>query len=43
MQFGFVKGKAITDAIFIVRKMQQKYTGVRKEALFWLCGFGKSF
>jgi len=24
MQFGFVKGKGITDAIFIVRQMQEK-------------------
>jgi len=25
MQFGFTKGKATTDAIFIVRQMQEKF------------------
>jgi len=25
MQFGFMKGKATTDAIFIVRLMQEKF------------------
>ena len=25
MQFGFMKGKGTTDAIFIVRQMQQKF------------------
>jgi len=26
MQFGFVKGKGTTDAVFIVRQMQEKFT-----------------
>jgi len=25
MQFGFMKGKGTTDAIFIVRQMQEKF------------------
>jgi len=41
MQFGFMKGKGTTDAIFTVRQMQEKFRV--KEALLWLCGFGKSF
>jgi len=42
MQFGFMKGKGTTDAIFIVRQMQEN-SRVKKEAVLWLCGFGKSF
>ena len=42
MQFGFMKSKGTTDAIFIVRQMQEKYR-VEKKVVFWLCGFGKSF
>jgi len=38
--FGFMKGKGTTDAIFIVRQMQEKF---RAKALFWLCEFGKAF
>jgi len=34
--------KGITDAIFIVRQMQEKLKAKGKK-LFWLCGFGKSF
>jgi len=41
MQFGFMKAKGTTDAIFIVRQMHENFK--RKEALFWLCVFGKSF
>ena len=41
MQFGFMKGKPTTYAIFIVREMQEKYRA-KKETLLWLCGFGKS-
>jgi len=35
IQFGFMKGKGTTDAIFIVRQMQEKFRA-GKEALFWL-------
>jgi len=40
VQFGFMKGKGTTDAIFIVGHIWEKF---RAETLFWLCGFGKSF
>ena len=43
MQFGFMKGKGTTDAIFTVRQMQENFRVKRKEAPLWLCGFGKSF
>ena len=31
MQFGFMAGKGITDAIFIVRQLQEKYLGKKKD------------
>ena len=31
MQFGFMAGKSITDAIFIVRQLQEKYLARNKE------------
>ena len=33
MQFGFMAGKGTTDAIFIVRQLQEKYLGKKK-----ICG-----
>ena len=45
MQFGFMKGKGTTDTIFIFycKTDAGEVYSKRKEALFWLCGFGKSF
>jgi len=34
MQFGFMKGKGTTDAIFIVRQMQEKFTVKGKKLYF---------
>ena len=34
MQFGFMPGKGTTDAIFILRQMQEKYLGKRKHLYF---------
>jgi hypothetical protein len=34
MQFGFCSGKGTTDAIFIVRQMQEKYLAGKKD--LWL-------
>ena len=34
MQFGFTSGEGTTDAIFIVRQMQEKYLAKKKE--LWL-------
>jgi len=42
VQFGPMKGKGTTDAIFIVRQMQQTFI-VKGKNLFWLCGLGKAF
>ena len=30
MQFGFVSGRSATDAVFIVRQLQEKYLAVKK-------------
>jgi len=40
MQFGFMKGKGTTHAIFTVRQI---FRIKGKKALLWLCGFGKAF
>jgi len=42
MQFGFMKGKGSTDAIFYCKTDAGKVYSQKEEALFWLCGFGKS-
>ena len=34
MQFGFMKGKGTTDAIFLVRQMQQKFRAKGKKLYF---------
>jgi len=34
MQFGFMKGKGITDAIYIVREMQEKFRAKGKKLYF---------
>ena len=34
MQFGFMKGKGTTDAIFIVRQMQEKFRAKGKKLYF---------
>ena len=43
MQFGFVPGRCTTDAIFLLRHLQEKYLGEEKESLLSLCRFGESF
>jgi len=37
MQFGFMGGKATTDAIFKVRQMQEKYVAKKKRTLDGIC------
>ena len=34
MQFGFVSGRSATDAVFIVRQLQEKYLAFKKPLLF---------
>ena len=43
MQFGFMKGKGTTDAIFIVRQMQEKLTAKGKKLYFSFVDLEKAF
>ena len=43
MQFGFMAGKSTTDAIFIVRQLQEKYLARNKELWMAFCGSGEGF
>jgi hypothetical protein len=43
MQFGFSGGKGTTDAIFIVRQMQEKYLAVKKELWMAFVDLEKAF
>ena len=37
-QFGLVPGRGTTDAIFVVRQLQEKYLTVNKRLIYGLCG-----
>jgi len=43
MQFGFMKGKGTTDAIFIARQMQEKFTAKWKKLYFGFVDLEKAF
>jgi len=43
MQFGFMKGKGTTDAIFIVRQMQEKFRAKGKNLCFGFVDLEKAF
>ena len=43
MQFGFVPGKGTTDAIFIVRQLQEKYIAANKPLYFAFVDLEKAF
>ena len=43
MQFGFMEGKGNTDAIFIVRQMQEKFKAKGKKFYFGFVDFLKAF
>jgi len=43
MQCGFMKGKGTTDAIFIVRQMQEKFSANGKKLYFGLVDLEKAF
>ena len=43
MQFGFMPGRGTTDAIFIVRQLQEKYLNKKKELYFVFVDLEKAF
>jgi len=43
MQFGFMKSKGTTDAIFIVRQMQEKFRARGKKLCFGFVDLVKAF
>jgi len=43
MQFGFMKGKGTTDAIFVVRQMQEKFRAKGKKLYFGFVDLEKAF
>ena len=43
MQFGFVSGRSATDAVFIVRQLQEKYLAVKKQLFFVFVDLEKAF
>ena len=43
MQFGFVPGRGTTDAIFIIRQLQEKYIGANKPLYFAFVDLEKAF
>ena len=43
MQFGFVSGRSATDAVFIVRQLQEKYLAVKKPLFFVFVDLEKAF
>ena len=43
MQFGFMSGRGTTDAIFIVRQLQEKYLAKNKELWMAFVDLEKAF
>jgi len=43
MQFGFMRGRGTTGAIFILRQIQEKYLGKQKELYFIFVDLEKAF
>ena len=43
MQFGFMAGRSTTDAIFIVRQLQEKYLAKNKELWMVFVDLEKAF
>ena len=43
MQFGFMPGRGTTDAVFILRQLQEKYLSKRKNTYFAFVDLGKAF
>lgn len=43
MQFGFMPGKGTTDAIFVIRQMQEKHQERRKRLYYAFVDLEKAF
>ena len=43
MQFGFMPGRGTTDAIFILRQLQEKHLAKNKKLYFAFVDFEKAF
>ena len=43
MQFGFMPGRGTTDAIFILRQLQEKHLAKNKKLYFAFVGLEKAF
>ena len=43
MQFGFMPGRSTTDAIFILRQLQEKFLGKKKNLYFAFVDLEKAF
>ena len=43
MQFGFRKGRGTTDAVFIVKQLQEKYIGKGKDLYFTFVDLEKAY
>jgi len=43
MQFGFTSGKGTTDAIFVVRQIQEKHQAVGRNLFYALVDLEKAF
>ena len=43
MQFGFMPGRGTTDAIFLVKQLQEKYLGKKKNLYFAFIELEKAF
>ena len=42
MQLGFMPGKGTTDAIFMMRQIQEKHQSKKKKMYYVFCGFIES-
>ena len=43
MQFGFMPGRVTTDALFVVRRMQEEYRNKKKKLYMYFVGIKKAF
>ena len=43
MQFGFMSGRGMTDALFVVRRMQEEYRDKKKKLYMYFVDIEKTF